>query len=113
MKKKGFTLVEIMVALVILALLSSGVFSVLVSARHLVSRSKRRLTAIELARQEIENKKYFVRADLWDTAPQVSLHGWTSWVTSGIYSTRYKVEGVTGYDCRKITVQVQWTEPTP
>ncbi len=113
MKRKGFTLVEVMVSLVILSLVATGVFSVLVSARHLVSRSKRRLGAAELARWEIENKRWAVRSDWWDTVNQTSIHGWTSWVYSGTYRTRYKVESVPGYDCRKITVEVRWDEPTP
>ena len=115
LKKKGFTLVEIMVSMIILSLLASGLFSVMVSARYLISRSKRRVAAVEVAQAEIENKKQYVRDDTWDTGP-LMLQGWTSWVNSAInpfYLVRYKVEAdPLGGACRKVTVQVSWNEPS-
>ncbi len=113
--KSGFTLVEIMVSMIVLALLSSGFFSILVSARYLTNRSQWRMRAIEIAREEIENKRGLIRADTWYTPGSVL---WASGNWSGSYLSpsdphflvRYKVESVPGCDCRKMTVQVQWND---
>ena len=119
MNKRGFTLVEIMVAMIILALLSTGVFSVMLSARYLVQRSKRRLIAIEIARREIENHRQFIRADTWYTSgpgnPLDDTGAWLSWTSavSGPYSYqwRYRVDPCPdGLECRQMTVQVMWSE---
>lgn len=117
MNKRGFTLVEIMVAMVILALISTGVFSVMLSARYLVQRSKRRLIAIEIAKREIENKRQFIRADTWYTPgnPLDDTGAWSGWTpaASGPYSYewRYRVDpGPPGLECRQMTIQVMWSE---
>ncbi len=111
MKKKGFSLVEIMVALVILALLASGLFSVIVSGRYLVGRSRKRFQAIEIAKGEIERLKSFIRGD---TNASVDANStWTTLDTTTYppFSVRYKVEPAPGaYQYKKITCQVQWNE---
>lgn len=111
MKKKGFSLVEIMVAVVILALLAAGLFSVIVSGRYLVGRSRKRCQAIEIAKGEMERLKPFVRNDT-DTFLRPN-STWTNWdsATFAPFSVRYRVEpggGATQY--KKVTCQVQWNE---
>lgn len=94
MKKNGFTLVEIMVSLIILALLASGLFSVLLSSRYLVARTKRRLVATEVARLEIENKRSrYQRADCWYNASCMP-------VTSSWFSCNSSNYGIFTVDCR-------------
>ncbi len=111
MKNKGFSLVEIMVAIVILALLASGLFSVIVSGRYLVGRSRKRFQAIEIARGEIERLKPFVRGDT--DASLVANSVWSAWdaVTYAPFSVRYKVDPPPGlYEYKKVTCQVRWNE---
>lgn len=114
MKKQGFTLVEIMVSLVILALLASGLFSVFVSSRYLVARTKRRLMATEIARLEIENKRAgIIRADCWYNASCAPVGSWYNCNSSnyGSFTVDCRMDnGPGGADYRKMTVRVRWNE---
>lgn len=111
MKAKGFSLVEIMVAMVILSLLATGLFSVIVSSRYLVGRSRKRFQAIEIARGRIEQCRRYVRGD--SDAFLNPNSTWTAWdgVTFAPFSVRYRVDPAPGaFQYRKITCQVQWSE---
>ncbi|MFH1691692.1 MAG: type II secretion system protein [Candidatus Omnitrophota bacterium] len=111
MKTKGFSLVEIMVSIVILALLASGIFSVIVSGRYLVGRSRKRFQAIEVARAEVERLKPFVRGDT--NSSLVANSAWSAWnhTLYPPFGVRYKVDPAPGsYQYRKVTVQVNWSD---
>jgi prepilin-type N-terminal cleavage/methylation domain-containing protein len=111
---KGFTLVEIVVATVVLSLVAVGFFATFLSARYLVERSKRRLKAMEIARERIEVMRREVRADWWYSGnasdpllPNGTWTGWNSAMHTG-YSVRYKVDpGPVNTEYRKVTVQVR------
>jgi prepilin-type N-terminal cleavage/methylation domain-containing protein len=113
---QGFTLVEIMVAMIILSLLASGIFSVFVSAGYLTMRSKRRFVAAQIARLEIENKRQFIRADLWylnnATNPLRPNSSWFACNSTNYspYSVDCRVDNATGSDYRKLSVRVRWNE---
>ena len=114
MNRKGFSLVEVVVASVILALLASGVFSVMISARYLVGRTRDRARAVELARQQIEQMRQLISADQWNltTSPIYpgSWSGWSPAPGASNYEYRYKVSTVVGAECRQVTIQVRWNE---
>lgn len=123
MNKSGFTLVEVMVAAVVLALLATGLFSVFASSRNLVSRSKRRLVAVEIARTEIETHKQHIREDRWNNPAYPAVFpadgNWracasAAYVYSGIaYNVDCRVDpGPTADSYRKVTVRVRWNEPS-
>jgi prepilin-type N-terminal cleavage/methylation domain-containing protein len=117
MKKKGFTLVEIMVSLVILSLLASGMLSVFVSSRKLVSRSKRRLYATEIARREIDSRRDRIRADTWCLTGGANFLDptatWSNCASAAYpgFTVECRVEGIPGRDYRKLSVRVRWNEP--
>ena len=111
MTKKGFTLVEIMVAVILLALLATGLFSTMVSARYLVARSRARVMAVEIARGEIEKKRGLIDVVSWGQ-PEFNPNGvWRSWDTTSHppYRVRYRVDPSSG-DYKKVTFQVAWDE---
>ena len=120
MNRKGVTLVEIIIATLVLALMATGFFSVFLSGRAFVQRSKRRVLAVEIARQEVEKMRHLVKADTWylgnATDPLNPTGIWTAWnttptgnsVTFPGYSVRYRIDpgpGSAGY--RKVSVQVR------
>jgi prepilin-type N-terminal cleavage/methylation domain-containing protein len=119
MRNKGFTLVEIIVAMVVLALLSTGLFSVFVSSRYIVRRSRSRLVALEVAKNVIENKRQYIRANTWylgnASDPLNPTGAWSAPDTTTYppYSVRFKIDpGPSNTDYRKISVQVQWNDIT-
>jgi len=66
-KNRGLSLVEILVAMVILTIAAAGLFSSFVAANKFIARSKRRLAAVNLARHINEDLFKYVRANDWDT----------------------------------------------
>ncbi len=113
MKRSGFTIVEIMVSVIVLALLASGIFSVIISARYLVARSKFRVAGIEIARSEIEKRRGLIDANTWAAATFAPNGVWTAWdsTTYPPYRVRYRIDGAGGgAEYRKFTVQVAWDE---
>jgi prepilin-type N-terminal cleavage/methylation domain-containing protein len=64
--KTGLSLVEILIAMLILAIAAAGLFSSFVAANRFVSRSKRRMAAINFSRQISEELYKKVQADTWN-----------------------------------------------
>ncbi len=62
---RGLTLVEIVMALVILSLTMSGMLSVIISAKRITKHSRSRTTGGELARVYLEPLAMEVRQDQW------------------------------------------------
>lgn len=123
---KGFTLVEVIIAMVILSMTVAGLLSVFLSAHRFVGRAKRRLFAVNYARSLAESLRNEVRQDKWDCNIDDAgcgglglttnlLGDWTTPINfneGGItYSRRYKVESVGTSDYRKVSIKVTWQEP--
>ncbi|MFH0877901.1 MAG: prepilin-type N-terminal cleavage/methylation domain-containing protein [Candidatus Omnitrophota bacterium] len=113
---KGFTLTEIVVSAVVLALMASGVFSAMLSGKYLISRSKNRARALEITKYHMEDLRQHIRADRWNETSPYPLNpsgSWSGWAThSGtIFSWRYRVSPVANSDCRQVDVQTRWSEP--
>ncbi|MEK6715761.1 MAG: type II secretion system protein [Candidatus Omnitrophota bacterium] len=109
----GFTLIEIIVSAVIMATTIAGIFTVFTSGNKFVQRSNRRLIAINLAQEQLENRRVRVAANEWGDAvlfppnadpEQNGLRltatlptGWTNWANIPIASPilfdyRYRVD---------------------
>jgi type II secretory pathway pseudopilin PulG len=67
MDKKSLTLVEIVVALAILSACVTGLFASFVAGKKYTARSKRRIIALNCARQVAESLKSFVRGDTYNS----------------------------------------------
>jgi len=130
--------VEIIVAALLLALISAGMFSINLSSRKLTKRSQQRHFATEVAQTVLENLRGYLGADHWedDESPlhPDSIGGWNQW--SGWYvieddnflnisdrfgtsefATRYtgrwsyKIVAPGGnYEYRKVEVEVKWDD---
>lgn len=60
----GFSLLEIVVAMLILSLIVAGTFGLFVTSHKFISEAGHRLQAIEYARMVAENLKIYVTADM-------------------------------------------------
>lgn len=129
--KKGFTLIEIMIAAMIMAVTIGGLFSVFIAGNRFVLRSSRRLAAVNFAQEQIENRREFVRFDTWPNANDGNNLGvtgggvWTAWSGPSTFqptSFRYSVEQAPRFNtpvpfaiqlqgCRRVYLQVRWSEP--
>jgi len=121
----AFTLVEIVIATVILAIAVLGVMSAFISGTKLVAASKYRLQAINYAQQILENLRQEVRADTWDsgnlrltsgspidclgTNPLASFGG-TCTYTVNYVDLNGNGSGDFG-EPRRVDVSVNWTAP--
>jgi prepilin-type N-terminal cleavage/methylation domain-containing protein len=65
--RRGFTLMEIVVSLIILATVLGGLMATFVGVKRYVARASRRLTAINLGRQALNALYIQPRADTWNT----------------------------------------------
>ena len=130
----GFTLVEVVIAAVIMSLTIGGLFSVFISSNRFVQRANRRLAAVNLAQDQLERRREFVRIDTWNDANDDTNLGTTggTWNPGGwiagppvgaiTQSYRYWVvddpspgnpvpAAAAARAARRVFMQVQWTEP--
>jgi prepilin-type N-terminal cleavage/methylation domain-containing protein len=63
--KKGLSLAEILIAMVILAIVAAGIFASFIAGNRFSNRAKRRMAAINIGRYIIEDLYKNVRADTW------------------------------------------------
>lgn len=63
--KQGLTLAEILISALILVIASAGLFASFIAANRYVNMSKRRMAAVNLARQVSERLYARVSADTW------------------------------------------------
>lgn len=115
MNKRGFTLLEIIIATMLLALVMSGLMGIFIAGKRHVIHSRERMTGSELEKLFLDPLQMAVRQDTWDQAgnelktPTVTVQK----VNNINYTPQYTVTDVAGTDLRKVKVQVNWTEPSP
>lgn len=124
--KKAFTLTEIIVGTVILALVFGGLLAAFTAARMYVLRSNRRLIAANLCRSVLERLYKEVREDEWgDGSPYPLAEGGSGLSFGGLdpaidtaeigdiegetYTGSYDVNAVAGQDYREVMVTVTAT----
>jgi Tfp pilus assembly protein PilV len=138
MNKKGLTLIEILVSLVILILVVASLASVFVSAKMQIAHSRSRLTGTELGKYFLDYFQMYVRQgatsltanDGWDqinnqlyllTSPYQENRSWQeSGLTIGdmtFGATDYTVsrvkDGASDTGLRRVVVKINWTERRP
>ncbi|MFC1710004.1 PilW family protein [Candidatus Omnitrophota bacterium] len=64
-REKGFTLVEIVVSSILLAIIAAGVFSITISSKKIINVSSQRHAANELAEAAMDNLRKFLGDDNW------------------------------------------------
>src|SRR3989338_5521605 len=69
MRKKGLSLLEILISTLILALLMIGLGNIFVAGKKLILHSRSRMTGGELGKNFLDPFQRLVRQDEWDTGP--------------------------------------------
>lgn len=123
-KREGFTLVEILIAMIILATVVAGVMASFVASQRFITRSTRRLQAANYSREVFELLKEGVNAEYWgnfSVTDKLDLKAWTDCTADlGVNLSslaafggqcQYMVEAIPGQPSRKVTVRIRWTEP--
>jgi prepilin-type N-terminal cleavage/methylation domain-containing protein len=64
-KKRGFTILEVLVAAIILALVVFGLANVFVAAKRLIAHSSSRMAGGEIGRLFVDPLQLYVRQDTW------------------------------------------------
>lgn len=121
MKNSGFTLLEVLVAMLILVIAAAGIFSVFTFTKRSTNIPGSQFQAMNLTRQTAEELRDQVRYDYYSTG--------MGNLTEGTYSesvnignlpgtrtyivSNYDLDGDGIAESRKVTVTVNWDEPTP
>jgi prepilin-type N-terminal cleavage/methylation domain-containing protein len=130
-KKKGFSLVEVLVAAVIFSLLMLGMFSVFVSASKHITHARERMTSSQLGEFFIDPLQVYVRYDTWDQASNelrlttagTPRFGVTQSINNRNFSETHTVAdgnpaginydaALAGTVLRRVTSTITWTEPS-
>ncbi len=120
-KSAGFTLVEVVVAVIILLVTAVGVLSSFTASRRYVIRAKHRTASTGFVRQELEKLFRGVRRDTWENPTGNPLNpagvylGMVSSDFAAVWggSLKYTVVNINGAptSSRKVTATVEWDEP--
>lgn len=125
MDRKGFTLLEIIISMLIFSIVVSGSFSLIVTANKFAVSSKNRLQACNQAQRVLEKLRYYCSEDPNDpagsdiafsvgtghspTEVRLGARPDIEGVVSPVWS--YDVSTVSGSNCKQVDVTVSWVEP--
>ena len=127
MKKKGLSLLEILVATILFALVISGLANIFVAAKRYTQHNRAFVTAAELSRYyleplnaQVQTSKYFLSGGNWEWNPD-TLGAWTDVSSSTTFTPTYMP--ITAIDLGsnpfardsevyRIALRIQWNERT-
>ncbi len=102
---RGFSLLEVIVAMLVLSLIAAGMFGMFVGGRGFVIRAGHKTEAINLAQDKIEEFKSMIFGDINPTgSPDAETE-----FSGGISAERSWTVGNIA-EGKKVTVTVGWTE---
>lgn len=113
MHKKGFSLIEIIVATFVLALVITGLAYVFLAGKRHILHTRSKIQATELGRFFLAPLQIDVRQDEWGSnclsagtgCPGVQA------IDNITYTPTYDITDVSGTNLRKVKVTINWTEP--
>jgi len=121
---KGFTFLEIIIAMIILGLVVAGMFGLFTTAHKLIVEAGHRLQAVQQAKMAMEQLKLYVSADpnIPPNADLAFVNGNHNLGDIGL-SPAPEIEGannqawsyfvrrpIPGWDIKEVTMRVTWTE---
>jgi len=111
---KGFTLIELMIALVVLVVAAAGALQAIYAANILSIEAKETTIAMNDARAVLDRIKITPLASLPDSATVDARTVWTdlnSFVSNSLSNEQIQVTGDTGTQLKQVTVTVSWQGP--
>lgn len=119
MFKKGFSLVEIIVAMLLLSVIMVGLAGVFVAGKRHIIHSRERISSLELGKLFIDPLQDQVRQDTWDQsgnglniASSLASPGSPQTINKTEFSSTYTTTAVVTTDLRRVTTTVHWVEPS-
>jgi prepilin-type N-terminal cleavage/methylation domain-containing protein len=108
----GFTLLEILVSVIILALLVTGLTNVFMSGKRSILHSRSKMTAAELGGYFLDPLQEQVRQDQWGSNCLSSGTGCpgTQALNNITYTPTYTISDVSGTTLRKVKINLKWNE---
>ena len=116
MQKKGLTLLEIVVATMIFAMVVAGLANIFVAGTRWIQHSRYRMTGGELGRYFLEPLQQYVDQRSWNTGNCLTGAGCPAvpqTIDGRPYTPSYVVTPVAGTSIRKVRATISWTEPAP
>ena len=113
MHKKGFTLIEIIVATFVLALVITGLAYVFLAGKRHILHTRSKIQAAELGRLFLAPLQMDVRQDEWSSnclSAGTGCPGIQA-IDNISYTPTYDITDVSGTNLRKVKVTINWTEP--
>lgn len=117
-KKRSFTLIEVMVAVVIFALVIVGLSSVFIAGNKHIIHTRERVASVELGKFFMDPLQVYVRQDTWDSAAlnnELRLGtraGVSQTINNRVFTESHAVSAVAGTNLRRVISTISWTEPT-
>jgi len=119
--KSGFTLVEIIVASVLFALVIAGLLGVFVAGNRHIIHTRERMAGAELGKLFIDPLQIDVRQDTWNSNPLGSLAilPVSETINNNKFSAAYTVadsstdNALAGTDLRRVITTITWNESSP
>ena len=117
MTKKGFSLLEILVSLIILSIAITGMIVLFTSSKKFILHGRSTFSGTELSRVFLDPLQNDVRQDTWGDPTKNCLALPTGCpapqtVNSITYTPTYNIWTV-GTSLRGVTTTINWTEPNP
>ncbi len=105
-KEEGFTLVEVLVTIVVVAVALMALLSVFIYGFNLLSRMKQTAIATQCAQEELENIRNLTFDEIIALGPSFTNDSLTLLENSSGVRT---IEDSVGDDIKKLTISVFWT----
>ncbi len=117
MNKRGLSLLEIVVASVILAVVMTGLAGVFVGGKRWVLHFRSRSTAAELVKKFLDFLPGQVRQDQWSTNElgKRAIANRTNGTSDGLdrnYMANYTASDAPIANLTKVKTEIKWTEPS-
>ena len=111
MNNKALTLLEILVAVVILALVVTGLVNVFVAGKRYIKHSRLRMAGGELGKKFLDPLQSYVRQDTWSTNLLGTDSAGRTGATQDGYTPTYDTGALTNNpNIRKVKVTINWPE---